>query len=114
MHYIAILRYGVNKGHEYEFARTRRENGAIKEVEKMVDITIENMAEHANGGRVVSGSHPTDPNAVLLALILTDGQVIYKTVTYRPERPTVRSPTEDRELSDALAASLLARSWGSL
>jgi hypothetical protein len=106
MRYECILRYGINSGHEYRFAAlTRRENGAIHECERMVEMTVANMVDHAGlGGRVVQGAHPTDPNAVVVAL-MRDGGVTYKTVTYRP---VDRTPTPDDGLGDALLASLYA------
>ena len=100
----AVLRYGIDNGHEYIFSTTRRENGVIAECNKMVAETVSNMTMHANGGRVVTGSHPTDPNAVVVALI-QPGLVTYKTVTYRP---VVRPATTDDGLEVALAASLAA------
>lgn len=111
MRYECILRYGVNSGHEYRFAVTRRVNGAVAECERMVATTHENMTDHANGGRVAQGAHPTDPNATVVALMLTDGRVSYKTVTFRPaDRPS----TPDDGLEDALLASVLAYCGGSI
>lgn len=107
--FVSILRFGIDTGHEYHFARTRRENGAIAECDKMVIETISNMTEHVGrGGRVVSGSHPTDPNAVIIAAIHDGGPTVYKVVTYRAERPIVPEPTEDDSLADALLASIMA------
>lgn len=104
MRYEVVLRYGVNpKGHEYVFARVRRENGAEAERDSMVTMTIENMLEHCHGGRVVQGSLADDPNAVVVAAVHPDGRTVYKVVTYRPAvRP------EDDRLGDALVASLVA------
>jgi hypothetical protein len=111
MRYECILRYGVNSGHEYRFATVRRENGAVKECDRMVATTVENMTDHANGGRVVQGAHPTDPNATVVVLMLPDGTTSYKTVTYRA---TDRENTTDDTLGDALLASLVALGAGSI
>lgn len=111
MRYQVILRYGINSGHEYHFASVRRENGAIAERDRMVASTVENLTDHANGGRVVQGAHPTDPNAVVVACIHLDGVVVYKTVTYQA---VGRPNTDDDGLEDALAASLIAYGAGSL
>ncbi len=84
MRFEVLLRYGVFEGHEYPFATTRRENGAISERDKMVETTKANMKEHVGkDGRVIVGTHPTDPRAVVVAGIHKDGLTIYKTVTYR-------------------------------
>ena len=49
----------------------------------MIATTIENMQQHCKGGRVVTGSHPTDSNALVIAAMHDDGITVYKTVTYR-------------------------------
>jgi hypothetical protein len=95
-----VLRFGVNRGHEYRFARVRRENAAIAERDRMVEGTIENMTDHCHGGRVVVGSHPTDPNAVVVAAIHPDGgPVVYKVVTFE---------AINRDAGDSLEDELLA------
>lgn len=102
----AVLRFGIDKGHEYVFASTRRENGAIAECDKMVAETVSNMTEHCHGGKVVVGSHPTDPNATVVAAVHPNGgPVVYKVVTYRP---VVVGASDDDGLGDALLASLYA------
>jgi len=109
MRYNVVLRYGIPRaGHEYVFARVRRENAAIAERDRMVEGTVDNLREHANGGRVVVGSLADDPNAVVVACIKPDGSTIYKVVTYRST-----APVKD-DLEDALLASLLAYGGASL
>ena len=111
MRYEVVLRYGVNSGHEYVFTRTRRLNGALKERDAMVANTVANMVNHAEDGeRVVQGTHPTDPHAVVVAQVLGD-VTVYKVVTVRDTRPT---PDPDPDLTDALAASLIALAGASI
>ena len=89
MSYVVILRYGTDPGgHEYVFARTRRERGAMAERDAMVAGTRKNLSEHSGpGGRVVQGAHPTDPNAIVVVALRADGQDVFKTVTYREAAP---------------------------
>lgn len=102
-----VLRYGTGPdGHEYVFARTRRENGAVSERDAMVAGTVENMTDHCRGGRVVTGSHPDDPNAVVVAAMHPDGPTVFKVVTYRAVG--VPGTPEPDDLEDALLASLMA------
>lgn len=103
--YQVVLRYGVNTGHEYVVTRTRRLNGALKERDAMVANTVANMVTHADEAeRVVTGAHPTDEHAVVVAQLLDD-VTVYKVVTVRDTRP---EPTPDTDLTDALLASVYA------
>lgn len=98
-----VLRY--ENGHEYIFARVRRENGAAAERDSMVATTVENMREHSVAGeRVLQLPDQNDPNAVVVVHLVEDGTTVRKTVTYRP---IVREDEND-ELEDALLASLMA------
>lgn len=84
MRYICVLRYGISEGeYEYIFSKVRREQAAINECAAMIENTKENMEEHSNGGRAITGAHPTDPRATVVACVNTDGKTYYKTVTYR-------------------------------